>query len=845
MLSGDAYYALEESHLMNVSDDGLSDVDSVYELFYCQIENDTITLQLKTEKRSRLIVQGFPPSVDFNMFQPDLKQDGEVVFADDLTVFVYLPYKETLEVLHDGSRIGFIEGKLKNNKVVKDEMNGTYLMVINDRLVDVRINLMPLLAEATPRQLEYTKIHDFCYKDGALYLVGLVNHEATICVSKYMTGAFPQTFSTPLSGRKLKFIAAEPESFLVYDKEQVYSLVKGKGGLEVQKRVLIPLTASGIVKKAMLTEEGAVIVQDDSKRVYVFSDRSEELLLQEKTVLGSLVAHRKDIYVAELDNGIVQFYRLQKVSLANYARQFASFAELKPMKHLWLANPETRDLFYEAYLRDHIDDILDLEEVMGRIKNTQLKIKLMQKLAPSTYQKLVAYLELLKRDAASDVNASNQPALLKVIEENKKQISLFMELNEDRYSKEGYMNYKQMNILALISQYIGRPEFVGLICSAYVKETISNYDKIIERIIEFELEETPKDESCIEKLLPLGKRCNELIASGELGTFTGYWRGMRDQMRTDGFVDYSKDHNNYFKVIRLCLTKFKKSMSTALLRYVCVVVNCGQRRGVENLDFLYFDFNLRADIALLPDEDYDVELTSETCSEVTFASFITRHGKDSEKIVRGIGEYYEQLIKYIKSVPVSTKEFFKLFERYMLHSKISYFGEIIGELNQARGNTKEARKYDFLYDNKPSIYNIALKHIYTQENVLHTLYTSNFVELLKVFLGDMCAQYNDNFKVIKKHIEIAGIFKRYELNQYTFKEICRLSNLPEWKAYVEFISKLIDEEITLADRLLLVSLQKNIIGHYCAHKAKNAGLFNRNSWKECLSDVTRLSVVFG
>jgi len=841
LTNDDMYYTFEGSHAMNVSEDNINDIDNNYEILFCQIKNDSIALQLKAEKRNRLVVQEFPPIMDLSLFQPDLKQDGEVVFADDLTVFIYFPFKESLEVLQDRAKIGSMKGKLKNKKVMKNESNGSYLMVIDERLIQVNINIVTLAAEAIPKQLPFSKIYDFCHKDDTLYVIGIIPNTPGISIYRDMTGAFPVTFSILLSRGKEKFLKADRDNFVVYNKKRVcYLTKKNDAEIEVKKQVLIPLTASGLIMKALILEDGAIIIQDNSKGVCIFSDTGKELLLQDKPVLGNLVECKEGMYLAGLDDGIVQFYKLQKISLVNYAKQFNTFAELRPMKKFWLFNSETKDLFYEAYLKDHIDDILDLKEVMEKIKNIQLKIKLLQTLAPLKYQKLEEYLSLLDKEIKS--NPATPSALSKVIEENKKQVSLYMKLNNNKFSKEGYANYKQKNILALISEYINNTKLVGMICSAYVKETISNYDKIIEKVIEYELEEAPKGELCIEKLLPLGKKCNERIDSGELGTFTGYWKGVRDQIRMKGFIDYSKDHNNYFKVIRLCLTRFKKSMSTNLLKHICIIIDCGRKREVENLDLLYFDFNLRAGINLLPDDDYNIEQTSKSCSERTFASFITRHGKDNVKIIKGIDEYYGQLIKYIEYETIATKEFFKLLERYMLHSEINYFAEIIAELNQIRGNLKDPKKYNFLYDNKPNIFNIALKHIYTQETVKHTQHTKEFIKVLDVFLAETRSQYKESFGMLEKHIEIAAIFKRYGFKQYTFKEICRLSNLPEWKTYVEFISKLIDEEITLADRLLLVSLQKKIISFYCSNTAKQAGIFNRDSWKECLKDVTRLSV---
>ena len=179
----------------------------------------------------------------------------------------------------------------------------------------------------------------------------------------------------------------------------------------------------------------------------------------------------------------------------------------------------------------------------------------------------------------------------------------------------------------------GRITLVGYICSVYVNETRSYYDKILEKVIESELEETPKDrnESCIEKLLPLGRSCEKILSlgeDGEIGTFIGYWNGVRDQMKPEGFIDYSRDVNNYYKIVRLCITKFKRYISPRMLNYICSIIDCGRLRGVENLDFLYFDFYLRSTINLLPDDSYDIDQATTSCSNITFGNYITRYGKN-------------------------------------------------------------------------------------------------------------------------------------------------------------------------------------------------------------------------
>lgn len=301
-----------------------------------------------------------------------------------------------------------------------------------------------------------------------------------------------------------------------------------------------------------------------------------------------------------------------------------------------LINPETRDNFYKLYLKDNIDDIVNIRKALNKIKSMQTKISLMQELVPRNFRKLEECIAILEREVETEAG-SMRTAHMTTIRQCKAQVDLFMQLHDRNYSQAEFARYKRRTVLELIMEYIGQDDNVGLICTAYVNEAMLHYDKILEKIIEFEIEGTPQggDRYFVEKLLPLGKDYEEILAGRKekdsIGTMAGYWAGVKQKLSEEDFVAFSKDHSKYFAALKVCMAKGRKALA-----YIYSIVKCGVRRRIEKLDLLRFDFKLRKLTKLSPPEHYNIERAAAECSSDTFGSFITRGGTDPLALIKGM-----------------------------------------------------------------------------------------------------------------------------------------------------------------------------------------------------------------
>ena len=65
------------------------------------------------------------------------------------------------------------------------------------------------------------------------------------------------------------------------------------------------------------------------------------------------------------------------------------------------------------------------------------------------------------------------------------------------------------------------------------------------------------------------------------------------------------------------------------------------------------------------------------------------------------------MTKSIQSAGVVAKEFFKLFEEYILKAEVKLFCGIISELNESRSKTKDSDFYEFMCSVNPSCLSVA------------------------------------------------------------------------------------------------------------------------------------------
>lgn len=139
--------------------------------------------------------------------------------------------------------------------------------------------------------------------------------------------------------------------------------------------------------------------------------------------------------------------------------------------------------------------------------------------------------------------------------------------------------------------------------------------------------------------------------------------------------------------------------------------------------------------------------------------------------------------------------------------------------------------------------NIALKHIYTQENASHVQEVENLLNLLSNFLGESREICKNSLGVLHQHIEIAKIMKKYKLLKKTFKEFCRLSEQENWIKFTEQINQLTGDNIKLVEcGSELTNLQKTIISEFVRTVAETSTIFGRDEWENCFKETKRLHV---
>jgi len=852
----DTFYIFEKKWVLDLTKEGLSSENSKSEpeILYSNIYKDLFIFQVKHGKNNELFSQNFPPTEELRPYQTSLKNDSEVIFADKDIIFVNYAYKGSLDIIKEGTKIGNIKGKLKHAKILKSGDRDAYLMVISQKMIEITINIVTGQIEETQIELPCSEIYDFEYFNEKLYVLGYdpVKFETILCwVSP---DNFPKSVKINMDDRKLRIVKINGENNIILHNGVMilYSEID-EGLCKITNKILIPLTRSGKIKKINILDEKHILLQDNSHEIRIFSqdDPTKNLLISESIQNLNLLinSYTKSIYSVEIKDEIMNFYELTKIGLLEYMKNINTYEELKPMMKIWLNNSETKEIFYKIYIKDNLDNIVDLPKIMRKITNIQLKISLMQDLNPKSYEKLQEYIKTLTEEIEMSETGLSQNAFLRAVKEFERQLELFMTLNNGNYSQKEYIRHKQKSMLDLISEHIVNDKNIGLICTAYVNKAMLDYDKILEKIVEFEMAETPKGpgDCTIEKMLPLGKNYDAIIKGSSeenVGTFAGYWEGVRQRLGEEEFNNYSRDYTKYFKAIKYCFAKTRKNISKFVLKYLCIITECGTRRGIENLDLLKFDFKTRDQINLPPPDKYNIDQASTFCSEDTFNAFITQKGTDHISLLKGMVEFHRKMLEHIDSKAVTNKEFFKLLEKYLLKAEIKVICGILAEINENKNKIGPNDPYAIMNENKPQILEISLKHIYTQENASHVSVVTDLYRLLLVFMGDTIQNlHKEILQVLSMHIEIAEIVKKYGLHEITFKEICKLSELEKWKNYVETIGMLINERIDLKESgKLLMNLQEKIINEYSSTIAKTSSIFSRDNWKTCLQEVQKLHV---
>lgn len=281
---------------------------------------------------------------------------------------------------------------------------------------------------------------------------------------------------------------------------------------------------------------------------------------------------------------------------------------------------------------------------------------------------------------------------MKAIKEYQSQISLFMKLENDQYNNIKLKSFKGKSILDLVVENIGQGDNVGLICSTFVNETLLHYDEILEKIIIFEVTGASQNNNqyYAHKLLPLGRDNENLDATG---TYYDFWTGVKKKMNEDDFLQFCSDEKKYLKVIKACLKKNRKNIN-----YIYYILENASKRKICQLNLLFFDFKMRCDMNLPPSERYDLEKACNNCSQDTFQDFITKDIKletDSSALLNKLKAFHMTMDKFINSKGIVIKEFFALFESFILKNQLKILNNILSELLEERRKTQKTDPYEF------------------------------------------------------------------------------------------------------------------------------------------------------
>ena len=179
----------------------------------------------------------------------------------------------------------------------------------------------------------------------------------------------------------------------------------------------------------------------------------------------------------------------------------------------------------------------------------------------------------------------------------------------------------------------------------------------------------------------------------------------------------------------------------------------------------------------------------------------------------------------------------------LFRSGVDHFKDIVISLSKVLTLPKNIDKYRFIYDNKKYIFDIGLKYIYSQASVLHLDSVKGLFEKIEIFLGEEKSKFLDYLLIFRKHIGIAEILKLYDITDYTYKNICKLSNLDKWKSFTKLISDLISEEIVSPNNnQYVLDLQSKMIDYYVKTINSNLKYYKKGSWNKCFNDAKKLQV---